>query len=133
MLSVIKLIVYAYDWITYPFYYCIQKPWIARERAAGIRATQVIPGDPNSPWVRVESLSDPANGLDLSKFKSINEAFRDAIRRFGDRKCFGYREILREELQTTTDGKTLKKVVLGDYKWITYSDYDTRVENIARG
>lgn len=72
---------------------------------------------------------------DMSVFdcETLTELFRKNVKRFGDRKCLGYREIFGEEDERQADGKVFRKLILGDYIWLTYKQVDEKVENLARG
>ncbi|KAK4336910.1 hypothetical protein RND71_043475 [Anisodus tanguticus] len=73
--------------------------------------------------------------LDLSIFEcqTISELFCNNVKRFGSRKCLGYREVFGEEDEKQADGKIFRKLILGDYKWLTYNDVNEKVNNLAKG
>lgn len=72
---------------------------------------------------------------DLSRFEcqTLAELFKNNVKRYGDRQCLGYREVFGEEDEQQPDGKVFRKLILGDYKWMTYNQVDERVEHLARG
>ena len=129
ILFFIKSIINFYDIITLPFYALIQKPWISYSKSRAIRAKQVNPKDPYSPWVALARPSDTF----ADDCKTIDEMIKKAIKVNGvNKKCLGYREVIREETEYS-EGKPITKYVLSDYKWITYGMFDERVDRIGRG
>ena len=71
--------------------------------------------------------------LSLFECETLAELFNNNVKRFGDRKCLGSREVFGEEDERQLDGKIFRKLILGDYKWLTYKEADERVEHLARG
>ena len=71
--------------------------------------------------------------LSLFECETLAELFKNNVKRFGDRKCLGSREVFGEEDERQPDGKVFRKLILGDYKWLTYKQADERVEHLARG
>ena len=125
----IKSIVFIYDVITYPLYFIVQKPWIVNRKSSQIFAKQLTPDDPSSPLVCVKQPEveywDNCN--------TIPEFFSRIVQKFGDKKCFGQRQLISEEEELQPNGKIFRKVVLGHYQWFNYNQIDERIENIAKG
>lgn len=42
-------------------------------------------------------------------------------------------QIFGEEMEEQADGKPFKKLLLGDYKWITYREMDQKLDLIGKG
>lgn len=49
------------------------------------------------------------------------------------RKCLGTREILREEDEMQPKGRVFKKLICGEYNWLTYAEVDARARAFGRG
>lgn len=49
------------------------------------------------------------------------------------RKCLGTREILREEDEMQPNGRVFKKLICGEYNWLTYAEVDARARAFGRG
>ena len=129
ILFFIKSIFHFYDIITLPIYALIQKPWISYSKSRAVRAKQLNPKDPYSPWV---GLAQPSNTF-ADHCKTVDEMIKKAIKVNGvNKKCLGFREVIREETEYS-EGKPFTKCVLNDYKWITYGMLDERVDRIGRG
>lgn len=71
--------------------------------------------------------------LSLFQCETLAELFKKNVQRFGDRKCLGSRVVFGEEDEVQPDGKIFRKLLLGDYQWLTYKEADERVEHLARG
>lgn len=118
-----------YDIITFPIYLIVQRPWNRLAKIQAVRAQQSDPTDPSSPWVRLAT----ARKHFLHDCKTVDEAIKKSIEYNGrDNQCLAYRPILAEEVATINE-KPITKYVLSDYKWITYGQFDERVDNIAKG
>ena len=125
----IRSLLIIYDTITLPIYLILQRPWNRLSKIRAVRAQQLDPSDPSSPWVRL------ATGRKhwLHDCKTVDEAIKKSIEYNGrDIKCMAYRPILAEEVVTSNE-KPITKYVLSDYKWITYGQFDEKVDNIAKG
>jgi len=126
----IKSIVFAYDMITYPIYSAIQQPWDFRRKTRRIRARHAIENDPKSELIRVVGEVQDTSIFDC---ETLADLFKNNVKRFGNRKCLGYREVFGEEDERQSDGKIFRKLILGDYKWLTYEEVDKKVEHLAKG
>lgn len=128
-LGLIKVLVSAYDVVTLPVYFVCQRPWDYWRKRKLAFAKCAIEGDPSAPYVRTYS-----NGLDcLNGIRTMDELTRKAVHTFGDRPCLGSREVLGESEERQADGKVFKKLVLGDYKWLSYKEVDHKIDLIGRG
>ncbi len=47
---------------------------------------------------------------DYINIETMDKLFDDAVAKYGDRKCFGVREVFGEEEETVESGKVFKKV-----------------------
>merc|ERR1719495_738216 len=64
---------------------------------------------------------------------TMKEVWDWSVARYRDRKLLGTREIIREEDEIQHNGKMFRKLILGDYRWMSYEDADTMAENLGRG
>uniref|UniRef100_A0A8C1RSP4 long-chain-fatty-acid--CoA ligase n=1 Tax=Cyprinus carpio TaxID=7962 RepID=A0A8C1RSP4_CYPCA len=53
---------------------------------------------------------------------TLDKVFEYAVVHFPQRDCLGTRELLSEEDEIQPNGKVFKKVILGDYNWLSYED-----------
>lgn len=128
-MGLIKVLVSAYDLVSIPIYSILQRPWDYWRRKHMAFAKAAIEKDPSSPWVRVTS-----SGLDsLDGIRTMDELTRKAIHVYRDQPCLGTRQVLGESEEKQKDGKVFKKLVLGDYQWLTYNEVDRKIDLIGRG
>lgn len=129
ILILIKSIVLIYDFITLPIYFVLQRPWIEWRKSSAVRAKQLDPSDPKSPWVRID---DPPQHF-IIDCKTIDEAIRRSVELNGrEKECLAFRRIIGEEIHYVNE-KAITKYVLSDYNWITYGQFDDRVNHIGKG
>ncbi|XP_030594857.1 long-chain-fatty-acid--CoA ligase 4 [Archocentrus centrarchus] len=64
---------------------------------------------------------------------TLDKLFRHAVQRFGEAHCLGSREILSEENETQPSGKVFKKLILGEYRWLSYNELDSIVSEFGSG
>ncbi|KAG8188867.1 hypothetical protein JTE90_018273 [Oedothorax gibbosus] len=127
--SIIKVLVLVYDVISFPIYFLIDKPWTKWRLQNIIWAKLEDERDPTSCYVRqVHHLPPKDNGI-----QTMDQLFKNAVDRFGERECYGVREVFGEEEETMKSGKVFKKLILGEYQWLTFNQVDQRVENLSKG
>ncbi|XP_068440657.1 long-chain-fatty-acid--CoA ligase 3a [Clinocottus analis] len=101
------------------------------ERAARAKARSA-PGCPEGPYRAVSA----ANGLATSLrpgVDTLDKVFEYAATRFPHRDCLGTRELVSEEDERQGNGKVFKKVVLGEYRWLSYEEVLTAAARLGSG
>uniref|UniRef100_A0A8C2ET36 long-chain-fatty-acid--CoA ligase n=1 Tax=Cyprinus carpio TaxID=7962 RepID=A0A8C2ET36_CYPCA len=91
-----------------------------------------LSGRPEGPYRAVES-ADALVTQDFEGVDTLDKLFVHAVKRFGQASCLGTREVLSEEEEKQPNGKIFKKLVLGDYSWMTYEETDQAVESFGSG
>lgn len=71
--------------------------------------------------------------MDFPGKDTLDKLFDYAVERFGRGHCLGTRAVLSEENETQPNGKVFKKLILGDYKWITYEEMEVEVNHFGSG
>ncbi|CAN7983478.1 unnamed protein product [Ixodes hexagonus] len=128
VLCLIKAIVTAYDVCTLPLYTVFQKPWKNWKNPKRCFGIQLDRDDPGSPCVKAEtSRVDRLLGI-----RTMDELMKASFRMYSDRPCLGTRPVLGE-CEEENSGKVLKKLLLGDYQWLTFKDVDYKVDLVSRG
>ncbi|XP_037315651.1 long-chain-fatty-acid--CoA ligase 4 [Pungitius pungitius] len=64
---------------------------------------------------------------------TLDKLFKHAVQRFGSANCLGTREVLCEENEIQPTGKVFKKLILGDYRWLSYNEVDRIVDHFGSG
>ena len=58
---------------------------------------------------------------------------RRACRKYPNNKCLGTRELLAEEDEMQPNGRVFKKVILGKYIWLTYTQVAEKLKKFGSG
>lgn len=127
----VKLLVLVYSVITFPFFYVFQQPWKQLEANAKERARLENANDPGSPYVRTESV--PRNHYSLLS-ETIPEQQRLSVQMNPAGMCsLGYRKVSDVTFEQLPNGKKMNKYDLTDYHWLTISEVDDQIGQLARG
>nr|XP_055059470.1 long-chain-fatty-acid--CoA ligase 3b [Misgurnus anguillicaudatus] len=120
LLKVFQSVVWVYSVITFIPWYLFSGDIGNQARAKRLKARSVS-GKPAGPYRAVNSqhrlVSQFHVGVD-----TLDKAFEYAVVNFPTRDCLGTRELLSEEDEIQPNGKVFKKVILGDYNWLSYED-----------
>ncbi|KAM9789867.1 fatty acid CoA ligase Acsl3-like [Neosynchiropus ocellatus] len=120
LLQVFRSVAWVYSVITYIPWYFLSGAGSNQERANRIKALSVS-GHPSGPYRAVNSQEKLVvwfhPGVD-----TLDKVFEYAVKRFPTRDCLGTREVLSEEDEIQPNGKVFKKVILGNYNWLSYEE-----------
>ncbi|XP_038555827.1 long-chain-fatty-acid--CoA ligase 4 [Micropterus salmoides] len=64
---------------------------------------------------------------------TLDKLFDHAVQRFGPAQCLGTRDILSEDNEIQPSGKVFKKLILGEYRWLSYNELDSIVSQFGSG
>ncbi|KAE8584337.1 hypothetical protein XENTR_v10020919 [Xenopus tropicalis] len=87
---------------------------------------------PGSPYRTVSHFETLAT-IDVPGANTLDKLFEHGVAAFGKRDCLGTREILSEENEKQPNGKVFKKLILGEYKWLSYEEVSLRVHHLGSG
>lgn len=130
--GILKAISLVYDVITVVPYYIACQPGQKLKRSRRIKARPV--GDSQNAPYRCTDI--PLTELTTTLFpecQTLDDLLIRAVRTYSSKRCLGTRELLSEEDEMQPNGRVFKKVILGDYKWITFDDLFTRATNLGSG
>jgi len=68
-----------------------------------------------------------------NKIDTLTKALNYAISKYGHKKFLGTREVLGEVDEKQKDKKILKKLVLGEYKWMTFNEAHSTSSSFGKG
>ncbi|XP_078694034.1 long-chain-fatty-acid--CoA ligase 4-like isoform X1 [Branchiostoma floridae x Branchiostoma belcheri] len=88
-------------------------------------------GNPAAPYRSVDS--PELKTMMFEECDTIDKLWSRAVGLYATKKCLGTRELLSEEDEVQPNGKVFKKVILGEYKWQTYTDVDRRIVSLGQG
>ncbi|XP_026872674.2 long-chain-fatty-acid--CoA ligase 4 [Electrophorus electricus] len=113
-------------------------PWYFLTGAQGKKAlaerikARSTNGQAEGPYRSVDHFDSLAT-MDFPGLDTLDKLFRHAVQCFGKSHCLGTRTILSEENETQPSGKVFKKMILGDYKWMSYQELDVEVNLFGSG
>jgi len=123
-LTVAQVVIFFYDVITYPIYHALSQPWRRDKKVMLTTPGQYMVKESSE---EVHFKRDLTNDNDTykdiivnKKVDTVTKAFRYAVTKHSSKQCLGTREVLGEEDEIQEDGKVFKKLLLGEYKWISY-------------
>ncbi|XP_041850751.1 long-chain-fatty-acid--CoA ligase 3a [Melanotaenia boesemani] len=139
LLLLFHLMVWIYTTITFLPAYLLS--WITtphggvygseEERARRAKACSVL-GHPEGPYRAVRATKRLVTSLHPG-VDTLDKMFEYAARRFPHRDCLGTREVISEEDERQSNGKVFKKVVLGEYRWLSYKEAHTAATQLGSG
>ncbi|XP_051966236.1 fatty acid CoA ligase Acsl3-like [Xyrauchen texanus] len=91
-----------------------------------------VTGHPAGPYRDVVALRALATCLQPS-VNTLDRMFESSVCRYPDRDCLGTRELLSEEDEILEDGRVFKKVILGEYRWMSYDQIYKMVRAFGSG
>uniref|UniRef100_A0A7N6F649 long-chain-fatty-acid--CoA ligase n=1 Tax=Anabas testudineus TaxID=64144 RepID=A0A7N6F649_ANATE len=120
LLQVFRSVVWVYSAITFIPWYFFSGAGTNIERARRIKARSVS-GHPAGPY-RASNSQDKLVAWMHPGVDTLDKMFEHAARMFPQRDCLGTREVLSEEDEVQPNGKVFKKVILGNYNWLSYEE-----------
>ncbi|XP_048837646.1 long-chain-fatty-acid--CoA ligase 3a isoform X1 [Brienomyrus brachyistius] len=131
LLQVFRSVVWVYSVITFLPWYLLSGTGAKQERARRIRALPVS-GHPGGPYRAPGSLQHLVTGLHPGR-DTLDTVFEHAMQRFPNRDLLGTRDVLSEEDELQPNGKVFKKVILGDYIWLSFTEVFEAAAQFGRG
>ncbi|XP_020323638.1 long-chain-fatty-acid--CoA ligase 4-like isoform X1 [Oncorhynchus kisutch] len=127
----VYLLMWLYTLITFiPWYFLTdagkKKAMAKREKAKSTT------GKADGPYRCVENFDNLARE-DFEGKDTLDKLFEHAVQRFGNTDCLGTRELLNEENEMQTSGKIFKKLILGEYRWLSYDEVDQIISHLGSG
>ncbi|XP_024249953.1 long-chain-fatty-acid--CoA ligase 4 isoform X1 [Oncorhynchus tshawytscha] len=127
----VYLLMWLYTLITFiPWYFLTnagkKKAMAKREKAKSTT------GKAEGPYRCVENFDNLARE-DFEGKDTLDKLFEHAVQRFGNTDCLGTRELLNEENETQPSGKIFKKLILGEYRWLSYDEVDQIISHLGSG
>ncbi|KAK2849411.1 hypothetical protein Q5P01_009245 [Channa striata] len=131
LLFPIHLLIWLYSILSFlPWYYITgagQKKALSKRIKA--RSTS---GNAEGPYRSVDHFDSLARE-DFPGKDTLDKLFEHAVQRFGQARCLGTRDVLSEETEIQPTGKLFKRLILGEYKWLSYNEVDTLVNQFGSG
>uniref|UniRef100_A0A098LXI3 long-chain-fatty-acid--CoA ligase n=1 Tax=Hypsiglena sp. JMG-2014 TaxID=1550645 RepID=A0A098LXI3_9SAUR len=131
LLHIINFGVLVYTFLTFIPWYLFSGSKYIITKSKQIKAKPVN-STPESAYRSVNSLHCLASVV-YPGCDTLDKAFRYARSKFKDKNLLGTREILQEEDEIQPSGKVFKKVVLGEYNWLSYDDVFKKAKAFGDG
>ncbi|XP_076837411.1 long-chain-fatty-acid--CoA ligase 3b [Brachyhypopomus gauderio] len=131
LLQVFRSVVWVYSVITFIPWYLISGTSTRQALAKRVKARSVS-GSPAGPYRAMDSQHQLVSQLH-AEMKTLDQVFGYAVQRFPLRHCLGTREVLSEEDEIQPNGKIFKKVILGEYNWLSYEETFHLAQRFGRG
>ncbi|KAM6970342.1 long-chain-fatty-acid--CoA ligase 3a [Aplochiton taeniatus] len=138
LLLLFHLMVWIYTLVTFlPSYLLgsVSDPYGAlgsqEERAQRLKA-QSVSGRPEGPYRDVGATKGLVSALQPG-MDTLDKVFEYAAQRFPHRDCLGTREVISEEDERQGNGKVFKKVILGEYRWLSYEEIHVAAKFLGSG
>jgi len=135
--ALIKAIITFYDALTGWAYKLIQRPAKILEERDQIRAVPTDPLQPGDTSVTYKPNPLAKNSLvtefERSRCSTMAEVWKWSVARYRSQKLLGTRDVLGEEDEIQPNGQIFRKLLLGEYRWLSYEDVDQLVDNVGRG
>lgn len=133
----VHALVQLYDLLSVPVFYVLDNVRAKRHELEHVpRSQQIDPSDPESPWrqVNIDQRQQVIEAR-IDKFDTADAMMRSTFEACANRPAYGYREVLEEHWhrKPETGDKLFRQVVLSDYKWITFAQFDHQIEAAKRG
>uniref|UniRef100_A0A667ZMH7 long-chain-fatty-acid--CoA ligase n=1 Tax=Myripristis murdjan TaxID=586833 RepID=A0A667ZMH7_9TELE len=91
-----------------------------------------VSGSPEGPYRAVSSTKRLVTSMHLG-VDTLDKVFEYAAQRFPYRDCLGTREVISEEDERQNNGKVFKKVILGEYRWLSYEETHSAASRLGSG
>ncbi|XP_063288208.1 long-chain-fatty-acid--CoA ligase 4 isoform X1 [Pelobates fuscus] len=127
----VYLLMFVYSTLTFIPWYFLTNAKKKKAMAKRIKA-KPMSDKPGSPYRAISHLDSLAT-IDIPGADTLDKLFQHAVANFGKRDCLGTRELLNEENEMQPNGKVFKKLIQGDYKWLSYEDVNVKVTNFGSG
>ncbi|XP_028271779.1 long-chain-fatty-acid--CoA ligase 4 [Parambassis ranga] len=131
LLFPIHLLIWLYSVLSFLPWYYITDAGQRKTLSKRIKARSTS-GCPEGPYRSVDHFESLATE-DFPGKNTLDKLFLHAVQRFGDADCLGTRDVLSEENEIQPSGKVFKKLILGEYKWLSYNEVDLIVSHFGSG
>jgi len=135
MRVLLSLLVFVYDFVTFPVYFTIQcfKRKISRPCPVKLRKTVDTEDSIGYTQDVLPSNKLYAEIIKEAKVNTVHKAWKFAVEKYQKKQCFATRQVLGEEDEKQDNGKVFKKLTLGEYQWTTYNQAWKMSQNFGLG
>ncbi|KAI3351948.1 hypothetical protein L3Q82_020764 [Scortum barcoo] len=127
----IHLLIWLYSVLSFLPWYYITGAGERKALSKRIKARSTS-GRTDGPYRSVDHFDSLARE-DFPGKDTLDKLFKHAVQRFGEQQCLGTRDVLSEENEIQPSGKVFKKLILGEYQWLSYNELDSIVSEFGSG
>ncbi|XP_046869932.1 long-chain-fatty-acid--CoA ligase 4 [Hypomesus transpacificus] len=131
LLLPVHLLVWLYSVISFLPWYVLSGAAQRKARVGAAKARSTT-GCAQGPYRTVDSFQSLVRE-DFPGKDTLDKLFDRAVQLFGQADCLGIREVLKHENETQPSGKVFKKLILGEYSWLSYQEVESRVSHFGSG
>jgi len=135
LISVIEVLLFLWDVLTYPLYVLIQQPWRQTSKIERTRA-RIVTHQATEITIRaipmVNKTKDELKAYP-EEINSMERLWNFSSKKFGSKSCLGTREVMGETEEKQPSGKVFTKLQLGEYSWLSYSEVNTKADELGKG
>lgn len=110
-INALKVLSYFYDFLTFPVYLIIQRPWEKRKASRRIKARPIYKDERSIVYRSVDSAKLEHVTMVREKIETMEALLKWVAVHHKDKPCFGTRQILAEEDELQPNGRVFKKVI----------------------
>ncbi|KAL0965986.1 hypothetical protein UPYG_G00289090 [Umbra pygmaea] len=124
LLQVFRSVAWVYSVITFLPWYLLSGAGANLERSQRVKARSVSGhlAGPYRATSRAHGIQQKLVSFMHPGVDTLDKVMEHGAVRFPQRHCLGTREVLSEEDELQPNGKVFKKVILGQYQWLSYED-----------
>uniref|UniRef100_A0A671M8D8 long-chain-fatty-acid--CoA ligase n=1 Tax=Sinocyclocheilus anshuiensis TaxID=1608454 RepID=A0A671M8D8_9TELE len=105
---------------------------VMQNKALILVKARSVSGHPSGPYRDIGALRVLATCLQPG-VSTLDRVFESSVCHFPHFDCLGTRDLLSEEDETQEDGRVFKKVILGEYHWMSYDQVYKEVRAFGSG
>jgi len=133
VLCLLKGFIYIYDFLSYPIYLGVQKPWKRLDEFVAVRSEVTMANSEEYVIKTPFRTTPPLQELVNAGVDTMAKCFKFGLNKYSHNRCLGTRQLLDEEDEYQPNGKIFKKWKLGDYTWQSYIDVDILSTDLGKG
>jgi len=137
ILTIIKTIINIYDLFTGWIYVIVNKPHEKIKTYNRVRAepcSQINSGDTQVTYKPLPIDPSPlVRDFENNQSTTMTDVWDWAVNRYKDRRILGTRDCISENDEIMPNGTTFKKLELGEYRWMNYTEADEIADQVGRG
>ena len=134
LINLISIISFIIDFITFPIWYMIQRPWNERHLMEKKHAAQISSGKNEVTYRSTEKEHPFCREANQKGIDTMEKMLNLLRQKYATKRCIATRKIISMDQEQSPDtGKMWKKYNMGDYQWINYDQMFNRALAFGRG